>query len=102
MIFQEQADFRQRFSVNINISCFSFISSDSVVVLTCSTSSYESASVSESISISKSSLRIIAQLYRFVMLEYDYERICSVVESSRKLISISKAVYILIQINSKS
>ncbi len=100
MIFREQTDFRQRFSVNINISCFSFILSDLVVVSTCSTSSYESAS--ESISILKSSLRIIAQLYRFVMLEYDYERICSVVESSRKLILISKAVYILIQINSKS
>lgn len=66
MILQEQADSRQRFSVSTNISCFFFVLSDSVVVSTCSTSLYESASVFDSISILKSSLRIIAKLYRFV------------------------------------
>ncbi len=42
------------------------------------------------------------KVVQFCMLEYCYERICSVVNSSRKLVSISKAVHILMQINSKS
>ncbi len=88
-ILREQTDFWQRFSVNTNISCLFFISSDSVVVSTCSTSLYKSASVSKSIFILKSSLRVIAKLYSFVI-------------SSEKLVLISKAVYILIQINFKS
>jgi len=66
MILWKQTDFRQHFFVNTNISCFFFVSSNSVVVSTCSTSLYESASVFDSISILKSSLRIIAKLYKFV------------------------------------
>ncbi len=36
------------------------------------------------------------------MLKYDYERICSDIDFSRKFVLISKAVHILIQISSKS